>query len=240
MNKQVTRKNRMIDDGFSYLLVKCFTPNIGILFGSPRSEVQLEGEADAPKTLVYESTLQNRKWLDIKLNLQDFWTISELPHNGTIKDYLLVIAKHQGKRVSPELQTILSNPDISDDNTAQINDLFKLATSLFDDGHGLTVIETIGTLNPELKGNYSGGTSRFISQEFNQTISIADFTLYAVALREALSNKNNNEAAEIIYEKIKSLLAGIHDRQLKAQLYRELGLALIDKASETLVKGVLH
>lgn len=240
MNKQLATKNRVVDDGFSYLLVENFTQNIGILFGSPKSVVQLEGESDAPKTLVYESTLQHRKWLDIKLNLQDFWKISALPHNGTIKDWLFAIAEHQDKKAFPEIQTILANPNIADNNTAEINDLFQLATSLFDDGHGLTVIETIGTLHPELKGNYCGGTSRFISHEYSQTISIADFTLYALALREALSSKQANEVAEIIYEKLKSLLAGIHDQHLKAALYRELGLVLLDKASDSLIKGVLH
>ncbi len=240
MNKQLTQRNRIVDDGFSYLLVENFTQNIGILFGSPKSVVQLEGEADAPKTLVYESTLQHRKWIDIKLNLQDFGKQSELPSNGTIKDYLAAIAKQQEKLALPELQTILANPHISDNGTAEINDLFQLAKHLFDDGHGLSVIETIGTLHPELKGNYSGGTSRFISQEFGQVISIADFTIYALSLREALTNKKTNEAAGIVYEKLTGLLAGINDKQQQASLYRELGLALIEKASETLIKGVLH
>lgn len=234
------RKNRVMDDGYSYLLLNEFTPNIGILFGSPKSIVQLEGDDQAPKTLVYETTLQNRKWLDIKLNLRDFYNDLDLPESATIKDWLSAVATQTNKQDLPEIQRLLDDPAVIDEGEASLNHLFNLATSIFDDNHQLIAIETIGTLHPEIKANYSGGTSRLFSKELHQEISIADFTVYALAMREAISHNNLDDAKAIAFEKIHALLSGIQDKHIRSEICREVALALLEKSSEALVKEVVH
>lgn len=234
------KKVRAIDDGFTYLILRQFTPNISILFGAPRSVVQLEGEIDAPKTLVYESTLQQRLWSDVKIDLMKLWVCYDLPEHGTIKDMLLVIAQERKQTELPEIKSILDNPNLTDNSPASLQDLFNLAIMLFNDGHDLIAIETIGTLHPEIQGNYSGGTSRFISKEYSQVISICDFTVHALAMREAIKSEQIESAVDIAVQRIDSLLVGISDKNTRSLICRDVALSLLEKASEELVKGVVH
>lgn len=234
------KRRNIVDDGYTYLILNDFTRNIGILFGSPKSIVQLEGEKDAPKTLIYESTLQHRKWLDIKLNLCDFYNDFDLPESATIKDWISTVAAQSNKLESLEIKRLLDDPAVIDEGEAPLSHLFNLAISIFDDNHQLIAIETIGTLHPEIKANYSGGTSRLFSKEFHQEISIADFTVYALAMREAISHNNLNDAKAIAFEKIHALLGGIQDKHVRSEICREVALALLEKSSEALIKEVIH
>lgn len=241
MTKQPrARKVKPIDDGFTYLLLEHFTPNISILFGPPRSVIQLEGEADAPKTLVYESTLQNRLWSEVKIDLMKLWVSYNLPEQGTIQELLSAIAKERNQTELPEVKSILENPQLTENTPATLQDLFNLAVTLFDDGHNLIAIETIGTLHPDIKANYSGGTSRFISKEYSQVISIADFTIHALAIREAISADKIDHATTIALQGVNELLQGIKDKNTRSLICRDVALSLLEKASEELIKGVIH
>lgn len=203
------------------LVLKNVTPVIKALFGMFNlGEISKNGEAFIAD--IAESTCAS--WDAVLGNLQDLVTGLglALPDDAedNVEEHLYVLASHFGADGNEQLANLIENTDF--DESVGLDALFTIARA-FDDGHGLKAYKTESSWHCSKPRLFEfGGAGDFSGVH----VAVGTWSRQAIELGEALETAleigDTDMAANVLRDKVGSILAGIHSEKTRDVLRSKL------------------
>lgn len=209
-------------DATGVLVLDKVTPVITALFGAFKLDATYPGNGQAYIAKISEDN--EPSWEDILGSVCDLAATlgQELPDDqeGTIEDYLYLLATHYGADDNEVLGNLIEHNDFHDD--ADLGVLFDIAKCL-DDGHGLKAMKIEGCWHCSRPRLFEfGGNGEYYGRHF----FVCDSSSSAISLGEEVDNaldaSDLDKGADCILKKINSLLAGVSKAEVRETLRAKL------------------
>jgi len=212
-------------DATGVLLLDQVTPIITALFGAFNLDATYPGNGQAYIAKISEDN--DTSWENIQESVCDLAVTLgvELPddQDGTIKDYLHLLAAHYGTDDNEVLGKLIERNDFEDD--ADLGVFFDIA-KCFDDGHGLKAMKIGGCWHCSKPRLFEFGG---IGEYYGRNISFSDSSSSAISFGEEVDNALDagdlDKGADCILGKINSLLACV----AKAEVLESLRSRLVHR-----------
>lgn len=205
------------------LVLDRVTPVIKALFGAFELDENYPGNGQAYIANISESS--NCSWESVLENLQKL--VEELglslPKDAedNVETHLHVLATHFSANKDEALSNLIEFTDFDDD--ADLDSLFAIARAL-NDGHGLKACktETAWHCNKPRLFEFGGcgdftGMHVAVGGSSNQVVQLGEEPEAALTANDA------TKAAEILIEKVGSILAGVYDENTRATIRSKMG-----------------
>lgn len=206
------------------LVLEKVTPVIRALFSTYRLDGDHPGHGEA--YIAYRSETSSNYWSEVVESLAEL--IMELglnaPHDESdVIEHLRVLATHFG---CDQDEAVLDLINVHEDQ-ADVEHLFELALR-FDDGHGLTAVDTESAWHcSKLRLYEFGGIGEYRGRHFMISTASSHASTLGREIEARLAVKDIDAAAQSVFGEVQNLLAGITDKALMKELRAKLGALVV-------------
>ena len=211
------------------LRLKTVTPVIRELFGTFDLDETFPGEDGEVYIAISEWTAGS--WAVVKFHVANL--VNRLyPNTGWgmgLVAMLWKLATHfgvAGQQEYLEIARTFEADSFDENKDADLETLFKLAC-LFNDGHGLLALKTSGAWHTDREKSFGfGGDALFAGLKASGYLSSAKTLALTESLDTRLHEGKEDDAAELLFKHVETLLNGIHDADQRERVRSRLAAQL--------------